>query len=137
MRTPFLLALALLLVVAVRPAEAQQPTPTERAPALEELALRWMHYLNDGHFDSAAVHVSPEVAGQMGEQQLGVLWPQITEQVGTLQGLEPGEHSTLDDFHIVTLAGTFEGGVVDVLVVFNQDSEVMGFQVRPPGAGSD
>lgn len=141
MRTPLIstlraVALGLVLLpLAARPTAAQTPTPTERAPALEELALRWMNYLSDGHFDSAAVHVSPQVAAQMGADALVVLWPQVTGQLGALQKLAPGGHSTLDDFHIVTLIGTFDAGVVDVIVVFNEDSEVMGFQVRPAGDG--
>lgn len=129
------LAFVALLAAFALPAAAQTPTPTDADPELEELAIRWMNLLDAGHFDSAAVHVSPRVIEQMGEEQLTTLWPQITVQVGEMQDLLPERHSTLQGLHIVTMAGTFDAGVFDVNVVFDDEDRVMGFSVRPPGGG--
>lgn len=132
---PSVAALPLVAMLAAAPLAAQTPTPVEADPALEDASIRWMNYLNDGHFDSAATHVSPTVIEQMGEEQLTQLWPQITAQVGALQDLQPERQAELQGMQIVTLAGTFDAGVFDVNVVFDGEGDVVGFSVRPPGGG--
>lgn len=129
------LALTAILAALALPGAAQTPVPTEPDIELEELSIRWMNLLDAGHFDSAAVHVSPRVITQLGEEQLQALWPQITVQVGEMQDLLPERHSTLEGLHIVTMAGTFDAGVFDVNVVFDGEGDVVGFSVRPPGGG--
>lgn len=133
MRGPF--AAALMLAFAAAPAAGQTPTPVEADPELENASIRWMNYLQDGHFDSAAAHVSTQVIEQMGAEQLEQLWPRITAQVGAMQDLLPERQSELNGMRIVTMAGTFDAGVFDVNVVFDGEGQVVGFSVRPPGAG--
>ena len=117
------------------PMTAQTPTPVESDPAYEDASIQWMNYLNDGHFDSAAMHVSPQVITQMGAEQLTTLWPQITAQVGGLQDLQPEKQGELNGLRVVKLAGTFEAGVFDVNVVYDAEMKVVGFSVTPPSGG--
>lgn len=132
---PRMAAAVLAFAFAALPAAGQTPTPVDADPELEDASIRWMNYLQDGHFDSAAADVSPQVIAQMDEEQLTQLWPRITAQVGALQDLQPERQSELNGLQIVTLAGTFDAGVFDVNVVFDGEGDVMGFSVRPPGGG--
>lgn len=126
---------AAFAVLAAAPLAGQTPTPVEADPVLEDAAIRWMNFLVDGHFDSAGAQVSPQVADRMGAEALEQLWPQVTAQVGDLQDLQPEGQSELNGLRIVTMAGTFGGGVFDVQVVYDAEQRVVGFSVRPPGAG--
>ena len=129
-------ATALLIAfVFAAPAAAQTPTPVESDPVYEDASIQWMNYLSDGHFESAAMHVSPRVIAQMGAEQLASLWPQITAQVGEMQDLQPEKQGELDGLRVVKLAGTFVAGVFDVNVVYDAEMKVVGFSVTPPPGG--
>jgi hypothetical protein len=128
-------ALALLAACGVAPVSAQTPTPVDSDPAYEDASIQWMNYLQAGHFDSAAMHVSPQVIAQMGEEQLTILWPQITAQVGAMHDLQPEKQGDLNGLRVVKLAGTFDAGVFDVNVVYDAEMKVVGFSVTPPSGG--
>ena len=131
----FASALALLAACSLTPLSAQTPTPVDSDPAYEDASIQWLNYLKAGHFDSAAIHVSPQVIAQMGEEHLAVLWPQITAQVGAMQDLQPEKQGDLNGLRVVKLAGTFDAGVFDVNVVYDAEMKVVGFSVTPPSGG--
>ena len=137
MQPRFLPLLALLLAVpAASPLSAQSSAQDSAAAgARDEAAIEWVRLVVvDGDYEAAAAQAHPAVASQMTASALRSAMAQLGPQLGTLDSLEPQAQRMEQGLHLVVLTGEFGAGTFDVLVFMNEQHQVAGFFVRPPGA---
>lgn len=112
------------------PLAAQDP-----AAARDDAAIQWVRLVVvAGDYEAAAAQAHPMVAAQMTGAVIENAWRPVHEQVGALQSLEPKDQRMEQGLHLVILAGAFANGMFDVLVFMNDEHQIAGFFVRPPGA---
>jgi hypothetical protein len=137
MRSRFLPLLALLLAFpAATPLSAQSSAQdSAAAEARDAAAIEWVRLVVvDGDYEAAAALAHPDVASQMTASVLRSAWAQLGPQLGALASLEPQAQGMEQGFQLVVLTGDFAAGTFDVLVYMNEQHQVAGFFVRPPGA---
>ena len=132
---PPLLAL-LLALPAASPLAAQSSAPDSvAAEARDVAAIDWVRLVVvEGDYEAAAAQAHPAVASQMTASALRSAMAQLGPQLGALDSLEPQAQRMEQGLHLVILTGGFAAGTFDVLVYMNEEHQVAGFFVRPPGA---
>lgn len=135
-RRSFSLLASLLALPAGASLSAQDsPEVSAAADARYEAAIEWVRQVVvEGDYETAAAQADPAVASQMTASVLRDAWVPIGAQVGPLDSLEPQAQRMEEGFHLVILTGEFAAGTFDVQVYMNDEHQVAGFFIRPPGA---
>lgn len=131
-RSPGLAALLVLIPMMI-PSDLSPQEALQASDRWNRAALEWIGLLTGGAFDEAGARVDPAVpAGALGPAQLRTIWSQVSDQLGTLRGLEPGVVREEGEYHLVDLSATFENQSLVLRVVLSDSLLVSGFFLRQP-----
>jgi len=109
-------------------ARAQAPSPAFDAVAE---AKKVVADLSQGRFAEVEARFTPEMAQAIPAGQLSQLWAQLIAQAGAFKEVGEPQMEEREGLRIVTFPATYEGGKVNLRVVWNADRKLAGLQAQP------
>lgn len=108
--------------------------PAASTPGLADQGAEFVTLLADGEFEEATTWLDPTMSAAMSSAKLERSWRSLS-RMGAYRGQAGTRTATERGFEVVYVTCSFEDGLVDVKVVFDQQGKVGGLWFVPPQSG--
>ena len=131
MRSSLLLVLGLLVTPGLSDTALVWAQDAAAGTPLERAAIEFVGQMGRRDFTAAVSRFDPTMSAFMPAAELEKTWDTVEVQFGSFQGWSQTTTGEIQGYDYVLVTSTFENAVLDIRVVFDDDSRIAGLLFQP------
>lgn len=108
---------------------AQQSTPTQQPNSVDTTARQVVELLTEQQFEQVRSSLHPDLRDSITTEDIQEQWQQLLDQRGAFRRILSARTAPTFDGAIVLVTVAFENGTDDLMVIFNNQQQIVGFDI--------